>query len=303
MEQEQIKEINKKILDAYKNFIDELEEKINALKGNLSNLESELDLDESIKESLKEVYKDLSGIRTNVLRTYNNMLQKNNKNIPLFLKKDKYKSIFVDTKYQNNIDNEIEKAKTVDQQIDAIVVQKDNIKSTDKLSEHAKGALDNIIMELRNKKGRIQDKQSKIVDKAIKEKLNAYRNKISSQYKLANRVNKLEKSKSIFDEKLSNAIELNTNFNNKIKGLSLVNKTKIKFVSKLNSTRILSLKTKKGIIKSTEKQIIKKNIHPSFLQKMKTKAIDLGKRFSKGAKAFWDAMTEPVVEEETLRTR
>ena len=270
MEQEYINELNKVIIDQYSERISDLELKIAALKKTYD----EGKLDDEELSGLKEVIKDMEGVKDKIVSQVTRMQDKANNGVSLL---QNNKRVLSNQRYQHSYDKVASLNEKVVGKIDRLQSITDGISSDNKFVQSVKSELEDRIQKLRAKQGKIKNKQMKIVDKAINSKLDGYMRKIRRIYKMSAKVVKKNEKILATQEKidlLSTNKEQFGNLRSQLMSGGFAEKklaSKLLIKEKMTSARILSLKRKKGVLNKSSNHAILKEVKPSLIEKMKKK--------------------------------
>lgn len=280
MEQELIKELNQRIIKQFEEKEKDLQLKIDVFKEYLD----EEKLDDDLLDDLKIIVDDMKSVKNKISRQIKRMKEKAEKGISLIKNSDKrYKNIITDSKYEKVFDFVENSSEKVEEGIDRLEELSNKINTDTKVGASIKSNLEKRINKLRDKKGKIQNRQTKIIDLATKEKLNSYLKEIKKTdtistllLKTADKSNEeQEKIDSLTDEK-NKLIEMREQLftGNLIdKGLGV----KVFFNEKLTDSKLIALRAKKGAIDLTSRQLVRSSVNSFSIEKMKNKVINFGK--------------------------
>lgn len=293
MEQTRINELNKKIIKSFEDFREELNKNIEVLKSVIKD--STIELEDSLQEEIKEALRQLSNVKNSISRKITIMKKKNDEGKPLFIKDKRYNPIMGDSRYEGKFLKGQEKIDSLDEKINKYQECANKITSTTGI----KMTFENRIKKLSAKKGTIENNQNKIVDKAIKEKMRQYQNKIKSVNRMSSAITSFDDKNRLEIEKLNSLKkdyeEAKVFGNILFDSNNLVDKAlgvKIKFKSLLNVPKINALKVKSGIIDLKNSHVIKKGIKSSIIDKMKEKARIFGEAVKVGVNTFYETFNE-----------
>lgn len=305
MEQELVKELNKKIIEQ---FVDTYNDIVNKIKvfEEMVNTES---LGEEVLNNIKMILSNLKEVEKKLKNEITSMKKKDEKGISLFVSADKrIKTITSGTDYDVKFMNKVEKDKNVEEEINNYNRLIGEL-GDGKIASSVKGSLNKRIESLRKKQGKIKNQQSKILDKAINKKLKNYLSGInnrqinsivSSEKKKADNLEKITKLNSEKDMIKSNREVLLADKNLLVKGLGV----KMLFNEKLTANRIAGLKAKNGVLNFKDKQIVKRGVHPSIIKRMKDNVKKFVNALGDSFKAGVDNFKSYYQEEPTIvRTR
>lgn len=295
MEQQLINELNQRIIKQFEEKEKDLQLKIDTFNEYLDNEK----LTDDLLENLKEIISDMRSAKNKISRQIKRMKEKNQKGISLIKNTDKrYKNILTDSKYERAFDFVENNGKNVEKRIDRLEDLSDKINSDSKIGISVKNNLEKRISNLKNKKGKIQNRQTKIIDLATKEKLNSYIKNIKkadtiSSLLLKTSEKSIEKQSKI--DILSKEKEELTNMKKQLFSGNLVDKglgVRVLFNEKLTEGKIKALQTKKGVIDFTNKQLIKSGVKAPLIEKMKNKVISFSKNIGNSLKTTANKVTE-----------
>ena len=311
MEQELINELNRKIIEQYESFLNDLSGKFKIFV----EIRNERKLDDETLNNLLDVINDMKKTINSLKKQITNMKRKADQGISLFQNSDKrYRSILTDNKYSDSYDKTSDKLEKTERNISKL---EDNISHLDdfgneKVVGKVKVSLEKRLENLKKKKGSIQNRQSKIADKAIKEKLGQYVVESKTFNKIGNKIIiNNDKTTEINDRQ--SELELSKDNISRLKTELLTDKdlrnkalgVKVMFNEKLTQSRILALQAKKGTLDFEKKYLIKRGVNPSVIRKMKDKVSLFGKAVSESFKTGVDTFKgfyEDVSFEEPLRS-
>lgn len=307
MNEELIKELNKRVIEQYTGVLNDINNKINDLEG-IFNAEG---LDTEEKNNLEGIITDLKSTRDKLMLRIENLKKKDSLGKSLFYDpENKSRTIIKNTSYEDRFVSSLEKNSNVEEKINKL---NDTISNVSKLGDskfvsRIKGALEKRVEALKKKQGRIQNRQSKIVDKAISSKLKSYVSKIKEKGIVFDAVEKnnqnAEKNNQKIEElttrkeQLDNVKEaLNQDGSLFMKGIG----ASVMFHEKLTEARIKGLQSKNCVLGFTNKQLVKAGVGSSIIQKMKDKvqkfAKALGESFKAGVetfKGYYNTSLEPT---------
>lgn len=304
MNEELIKELNKRVIEQYTGVLNDINNKINNLEG-IFNAEG---LDTEEKNNLEGIITDLKSTRDKLMLRIENLKKKDSLGKSLFYdSENKSRTIIKNTSYEDRFVNSLEKNSNVEEKINKL---NDTISNVSKLGDskfvsRIKGALEKRVEALKKKQGRIQNRQSKIVDKAISSKLKSYVSKVKEKGIVFDAVEKnnqnAEKNNQKIEklttrkEQLDNIKEaLNQDGSLFMKGIG----ASVMFHEKLTEARIKGLQSKNCVLGFTNKQLVKVGVGSSIIQKMKDKvqkfAKALGESFKTGVETFKGYYNTPL---------
>ena len=295
MEQQLINELNQRIIKQFEEKEKDLQLKIDTFNEYLDNEK----LTDDLLENLKEIISDIRNAKNKISRQIKRMKEKNQKGMSLIKNTDKrYKNILTDSKYERAFDFVENNGKNVEKRIDRLEDLSDKINSDSKIGISVKNNLEKRISNLKNKKGKIQNRQTKIIDLATKEKLNSYIKNIKkadtiSSLLLKTSEKSIEKQSKI--DILSKEKEELTNMKKQLFSGNLVDKglgVRVLFNEKLTEGKIKALQTKKGVIDFANKQLIKSGVKAPLIEKMKNKVISFSKNIGNSLKTTANKVTE-----------
>ena len=295
MEQQLINELNQRIIKQFEEKEKDLQLKIDTFNEYLDNEK----LTDDLLENLKEIISDMRNAKNKISRQIKRMKEKNQKGISLIKNTDKrYKNILTDSKYERAFDFVENNGKNVEKRIDRLEDLSDKINSDSKIGISVKNNLEKRISNLKNKKGKIQNRQTKIIDLATKEKLNSYIKNIKkadtiSSLLLKTSEKSIEKQSKI--DILSKEKEELTNMKKQLFSGNLIDKglgVRVLFNEKLTEGKIKALQTKKGVIDFANKQLIKSGVKAPLIEKMKNKVISFSKNIGNSLKTTANKVTE-----------
>lgn len=307
MNEELIKELNKRVIEQYTGVLNDINNKINDLEG-IFNAEG---LDTEEKNNLEGIITDLKSTRDKLMLRIENLKKKDSLGKSLFYDpENKSRTIIKNTSYEDRFVSSLEKNSNVEEKINKLNETISNVSKLgdSKFVSRIKGALEKRIEALKKKQGRIQNRQSKIVDKAISSKLKSYVSKIKEKGIVFDAVEKnnqnAEKNNQKIEElttrkeQLDNVKEaLNQDGSLFMKGIG----ASVMFHEKLTEARIKGLQSKNCVLGFTNKQLVKAGVGSSIIQKMKDKvqkfAKALGESFKAGVetfKGYYNTSLEPT---------
>lgn len=304
MNEELIKELNKRVIEQYTGVLNDINNKINDLEG-IFNAEG---LDTEEKNNLEGIITDLKSTRDKLMLRIENLKKKDSLGKSLFYDpENKSRTIIKNTSYEDRFVSSLEKNSNVEQKINKLNETISNVSKlgNSKFVSRIKGALEKRVEALKKKQGRIQNRQSKIVDKAISSKLKSYVSKIKEKGMLFDAVEKnnqnAEKNNQKIEElttrkeQLDNVKEaLNQDGSLFMKGIG----ASVMFHEKLTEARIKGLQSKNCVLGFTNKQLVKVGVGSSIIQKMKDKvqkfAKALGESFKTGVETFKGYYNTPL---------
>lgn len=294
MEQELIKDLNKQIIVQFVNERDALNTKIASLEKTYKSG----NLDEETLTNLKEIIEKMKDVRNKLTGQIERMHEKDNKGISLFqMKSKRYSTVLKGTKFEGKFANVSDKSEIISKNISNLNETIDNLKGDSRVVSSIKKSLEKRIEALKKKQGKIQNRQRKIVDKATKDKLSKYLKEVKKGNNMAKvvvknnaRLNKQEKRINQLLAKKNELTEVKeqllSNKNLLVKGLGL----KAMFTEKFTASRIKGLQAKNGVVNFANKQVVKRGVNPSIIQRMKEKAMTfskaIGDSFKKGVDTF-----------------
>ena len=304
MNEELIKELNKRVIEQYTGVLNDINNKINNLEG-IFNAEG---LDTEEKNNLEGIITDLKSTRDKLMLRIENLKKKDSLGKSLFYDpENKSRTIIKNTSYEDRFVNSLEKNSNVEQKINKL---NDTISNVSKLGNskfvsRIKGALEKRVEALKKKQGRIQNRQSKIVDKAISSKLKSYVSKIKEKGIVFDAVEKNNQNAEKNNQKIEELTTRKEQLDNIKEALnqdgSLVMKgigASVMFHEKLTEARIKGLQSKNCVLGFTNKQLVKAGVGSSIIQKMKDKvqkfAKALGESFKAGVETFKGYYNTPL---------
>lgn len=277
--------VNKEIIEQFEDALKDLNEKIERFEKTRDNA----NLDDETKNSLVEVIKKLTEDRDKIDTIVKKMNAMNKRGENPYRDTD-----FKDNKFVSGY----EKVSTDLKEIEKTITDLNNEKEQSS-SKFVQEILSKRIEKLKKKRGKIETKQRKIVNNAIKAQLKVLLK--NSDNRRVNVVDKMIQSKSQkkidIDEKVEkyNKEKEELERTKKIflsnKGLGMkIDGIKVAFKGMLNSTKLDSLKRKRGIVNNIEKHVIMRAAKPSLIQRMKNNASLFGraikKSFEEGVNTF-----------------
>ena len=238
------------------------------------------------------------------------MEKRNNRGVNPYRESD-----YEDSKFVGKYGRVSKDLKEVNESIDRLSSVNNKLSSfgDNKFAQKLQSKLEQRISILKEKQVTIQNKQSKIVNKAVKEKLEILMKNnnrkldrldkhIQAKSEKVSAINekgrKLTKEKEELKE-IKDALLADKGLGTKILG------AEVKFKEKLTAARIASLKLKKGILNNKEKHVVMRGVKPSLIQKMKDKVSKFGRAVSESFKAGVDTFKsfyEDVSFEEPARS-
>ena len=304
MNEELIKELNKRVIEQYTGVLNDINNKINNLEG-IFNAEG---LDTEEKNNLEGIITDLKSTRDKLMLRIENLKKKDSLGKSLFYDpENKSRTIIKNTSYEDRFVNSLEKNSNVEQKINKL---NDTISNVSKLGNskfvsRIKGALEKRVEALKKKQGRIQNRQSKIVDKAISSKLKSYVSKVKEKGIVFDAVEKNNQNAEKNNQKIEKLTTRKEQLDNIKEALnqdgSLVMKgigASVMFHEKLTEARIKGLQSKNCVLGFTNKQLVKAGVGSSIIQKMKDKvqkfAKALGESFKAGVETFKGYYNTPL---------
>lgn len=277
MEQELIRELNKRIIGDFEQAVKDLDTRIITFeetrdKGNL---------DGEILIALKEIIVKMKEIKDKLNSQIKQMREEDEKGISLFQLKG--------TKYEEKFNVTSDKLEEIDKDI---VGAKERVAKADELPL-IKKMLERRVRSLEKKKGIIKNRQSKIVDKATKDKLSKYLEEIKKSDKVAGIVAVNNKNINKSTEKMGSLTGKKEQLSELRKELlsskNLIEKgigVNVMFNEKLTDARIKRLQAKQGVVKFANKQVVKRGVMPSIITKMKDKVKSFRMAVKSGVEAF-----------------
>lgn len=307
MNEELIKELNKRVIEQYTGVLNDINNKINDLEG-IFNAEG---LDTEEKNNLEGIITDLKSTRDKLMLRIENLKKKDSLGKSLFYDpENKSRTIIKNTSYEDRFVSSLEKNSNVEEKINKL---NDTISNVSKLGNskfvsRIKGALEKRVEALKKKQGRIQNRQSKIVDKAISSKLKSYVSKIKEKGIVFDAVEKNNQNAKKNNQKIEELTTRKEQLDNVKEALnqdgSLFMKgigASVMFHEKLTEARIKGLQSKNCVLGFTNKQLVKAGVGSSIIQKMKDKvqkfAKALGESFKAGVetfKGYYNTSLEPT---------
>lgn len=299
-------EQNAKIIEQFTNALADLDAKIERFKNTRENAK----LDNETKDSLDEVIAKLEEDKATIELIITKMEKRNNRGVNPYRESD-----YEDSKFAGKYDRVSKDLKEVNESIDRLSSVNNKLSSfgDNKFAQKLQSKLEQRISILKEKQVTIQNKQSKIVNKAVKEKLEILMKNnnrkldrldkhIQAKSEKVSAINekgrKLTKEKEELKE-IKDALLADKGLGTKILG------AEVKFKEKLTAARIASLKLKKGILNNKEKHVVMRGVKPSLIQKMKDKVSKFGRAVSESFKAGVDTFKsfyEDVSFEEPARS-
>lgn len=299
-------EQNAKIIEQFTNALADLDGKIERFKNTRENAK----LDNETKDSLNEVIAKLEEDKATIELIITKMEKRNNRGVNPYRESD-----YEDSKFVGKYDRVSKDLKEVNESIDRLSSVNNKLSSfgDNKFAQKLQSKLEKRISVLKEKQVTIQNKQSKIVNKAVKEKLEILMKNnnrkldrldkhIQAKSEKVSAINekgrKLTKEKEELKE-IKDALLADKGLGTKILG------AEVKFKEKLTAARIASLKLKKGILNNKEKHVVMRGVKPSLIQKMKDKVSKFGRAVSESFKAGVDifkSFYEDVSFEEPARS-
>lgn len=299
-------EQNNEIIEQFTNALADLDAKIERFKNTRENAK----LDNETKDSLNEVIAKLEEDRATIDLIITKMEKRNNRGVNPYRESD-----YEDSKFVGKYGRVSKDLKEVNESIDRLSSVNNKLSSfgDNKFAQKLQSKLEKRISVLKEKQVTIQNKQSKIVNKAVKEKLEILMKNnnrkldrldkhIQAKSEKVSAINekgrKLTKEKEELKE-IKDALLADKGLGTKILG------AEVKFKEKLTAARIASLKLKKGILNNKEKHVVMRGVKPSLIQKMKDKVSKFGRAVSESFKARVDTFKsfyEDVSFEEPARS-
>lgn len=299
-------EQNNEIIEQFTNALADLDAKIERFKNTRENAK----LDNETKDSLNEVIAKLEEDRATIDLIITKMEKRNNRGVNPYRESD-----YEDSKFVGKYGRVSKDLKEVNESIDRLSSVNNKLSSfgDNKFAQKLQSKLEQRISILKEKQVTIQNKQSKIVNKAVKEKLEILMKNnnrkldrldkhIQAKSEKVSAINekgrKLTKEKEELKE-IKDALLADKGLGTKILG------AEVKFKEKLTAARIASLKLKKGILNNKEKHVVMRGVKPSLIQKMKDKVFKFGRAVSESFKAGVDTFKsfyEDVSFEEPARS-
>lgn len=298
MEQKLIKELNEQIIKSFNETKRILEERINSLESIINNENA----DEKLKSNVEVVLKDIEKARDNIDKEIKRMVELADKNKAVFFGEGTFTE---KSKYSDKLESSKEKNETIDKNIEKLENLKLDVSTEEKSSRYKKAiasvnkSLDKRIAKLRTKKGKIEAKQRKIVNKATEQKLREYLGRVN--IKDIERQKEIEKKIANSDEEIdklnTERAELGEMKDNLPLGLGI----KVAFNEKLTQARINRLKAKRGILKFRDRHMIQANVNKNLIAKMKEKVVKfseaIGESIKAGINEFKEAYEEYMNDE------
>ena len=299
-------EQNAKIIEQFTNALADLDGKIERFKNTRENAK----LDNETKDSLSEVIAKLEEDKATIELIITKMEKRNNRGVNPYRESD-----YEDSKFVGKYGRVSKDLKEVNESIDRLSSVNNKLSSfgDNKFAQKLQSKLEKRISVLKEKQVTIQNKQSKIVNKAVKEKLEILMKNnnrkldrldkhIQAKSEKVSAIN--EKGRELTKEKeelkeIKDALLADKGLGTKILG------AEVKFKEKLTAARIASLKLKKGILNNKEKHVVMRGVKPSLIQKMKDKVSKFGRAVSESFKAGVDTFKsfyEDVSFEEPARS-
>lgn len=290
MNEELIKELNKRVIEQYTGVLNDINNKINNLEG-IFNAEG---LDTEEKNNLEGIITDLKSTRDKLMLRIDNLKKKDSEGKSLFFDpENKSRTIIKNTSYEDRFVSSLEKNSNVSKLGDS------------KFVSRIKGTLEKRVEALKKKQGRIQNRQSKIVDKAISSKLKSYVSKVKEKGIVFDAVEKNNQNAEKNNQKIEKLTTRKEQLDNIKEALnqdgSLVMKgigASVMFHEKLTEARIKGLQSKNCVLGFTNKQLVKAGVGSSIIQKMKDKvqkfAKALGESFKAGVETFKGYYNTPL---------
>lgn len=277
--------VNKEIIEQFEDALKDLNEKIERFEKTRDNA----NLDDETKNSLIEVIKKLTEDRDKIDTIVKKMNAMNKRGENPYRDTD-----FKDSKFVSGY----EKVSTDLKEIEKTITDLNNEKEQSS-SKFVQEILSKRIEKLKKKRGKIEIKQRKIVNNAIKAQLKVLL-KNSDNHRV-NVVDKMIQSKSQKKIDIDGKVEKYNKEKEELertkkillsnKGLGMkIDGIKVAFKGMLNSTKLDSLKRKRGIVNNIEKHVIMRAAKPSLIQRMKNNASLFGraikKSFEEGVNTF-----------------
>lgn len=291
MEQKLIKELNEQIIKSFNETKRILEERINSLESIINNENA----DEKLKSNVEVVLKDIEKARDNIDKEIKRMVELAAKNKAVFFGEGTFTE---KSKYSDKLESSKEKNETIDKNIEKLENLKLDVSTEEKSSRYKKAiasvnkSLDKRIAKLRTKKGKIEAKQRKIVNKATEQKLREYLGRVN--IKDIERQKEIEKKIANSDEEIdklnTERAELGEMKDNLPLGLGI----KVAFNEKLTQARINRLKAKRGILKFKSRHMIQANVNKNLIARMKEA---IGESIKAGINEFKEAYEEYMNDE------
>ena len=307
MNEELIKELNKRVIEQYTGVLNDINNKINNLEG----IFGADGLDTEEKNNLEGIINGLKSTRDKLMLRIDNLKKKDSEGKSLFFDpENKSRTIVKNTSYEDKFVSALEKNSNVEEKINKLNETISNVSKlgNSKFVSRIKGTLEKRLEALKKKQGRIQNRQSKIVDKAISSKLKSYVSKAKEKGIVFDTVEKNNQNAEKNNQKI---VELTTRKEqlDAVKEVlnqdgSLVMKgvaSSVMVREKLTEARIKALKSKNCVLGFTNKQLVKAGVGSSVIQKMKDKVLGfakaIGGSFKAGVEAFkgyYDMPLEPT---------
>ena len=220
---------------------------------------------------------------------------------------NKSRTIIKNTSYEDRFVSSLEKNSNVEEKINKLNETISNVSKLgdSKFVSRIKGTLEKRVEALKKKQGRIQNRQSKIVDKAISSKLKSYVSKVKEKGIVFDAVEKNNQNAEKNNQKIEKLTTRKEQLDNIKEALnqdgSLVMKgigASVMFHEKLTEARIKGLQSKNCVLGFTNKQLVKAGVGSSIIQKMKDKvqkfAKALGESFKAGVETFKGYYNTPL---------
>lgn len=293
MKQELIKELNKRIIVDFEQAVKELNTRIETFKETCNNGS----LDGETLADLEEVIAKMEDAKKKLEYRINYFKKQDNKGISAFYSSDgRHRTVSEDTNYAdkfNAANSKYEKSNKDIERLNANIGIINGLNSKSKLINIIKKSLENRVKALEKKNGTIKNRQSKIVDKATKDKLSRYLEEIKKSDRIAgivannnNRINELDEKKGNL---MTDKQQLNQMKSNLLASKNLLEKgvgVMTIFDEKLTDVKIKGLQAKQGIVKFANKQVVKQGVKPSVIAKMKDKVKIFNATVKSGVEAF-----------------
>lgn len=304
MNEELIKELNKRVIEQYTGVLNDINNKINNLEG-IFNAEG---LDTEEKNNLEGIITDLKSTRDKLMLRIENLKKKDSLGKSLFYDpENKSRTIIKNTSYEDRFVSSLEKNSNVEEKINKLNETISNVSKlgNSKFVSRIKGTLEKRVEALKKKQGRIQNRQSKIVDKAISSKLKSYVSKVKEKGIVFDAVEKNNQNAKKNNQKIEELTTRKEQLDNVKEALnqdgSLFMKgigASVMFHEKLTEARIKGLQSKNCVLGFTNKQLVKAGVGSSIIQKMKDKvqkfAKALGESFKAGVETFKGYYNTPL---------
>lgn len=307
MNEELIKELNKRVIEQYTGVLNDINNKINNLEG-IFNAEG---LDAEEKNNLEGIINDLKSTRDKLMIRINNLKKKDSLGKSLFYdSENKSRTVIKNTSYEDRFVSSLEKNSNVEEKINRLNETISNVSKlgNSKFVSRIKGTLEKRVEALKKKQGRIQNRQSKIVDKAISSKLKSYVSKVKEKGIIFDSVEKNNQNAEKNNQKI---VELTTRKEQLAAVKEALNQdgslamksvgASVMFREKLTEARIKGLQSKNCVLGFTNKQLVKAGVGSSVIQKMKDKVHNFVKALSGSFKAgvetfksYYDTPLEPI---------